>query len=81
MSKNLQDEYERFSKFLETLKDLSGEDETKIKQSVQTEGKEIIAAYNSAFSLKNMLSFDPETEGETPEEIEMLNMCISVLSI
>lgn len=79
MSKNLQEEYEKFSEFLETLQGLSGEDEMKIKQSIQVEGKEIIAAYNSAFSLRNMMSFDPEIEGETPEEVEMLNMCISVL--
>jgi hypothetical protein len=79
MSKKLKEEQEKFTELYKELKELS-ENKEKEGEDPLLAGKNLISEYKKQFSLSEIKSFFLDWEADTPEEIETMEICRSVIS-
>mmetsp|Transcript_3951 Transcript_3951/g.5978 ORF Transcript_3951/g.5978 Transcript_3951/m.5978 type:complete len:165 (+) Transcript_3951:2166-2660(+) len=75
MSKDLQEEQEKYSEFLESMQKLTEGREEELQSSALEESKELMNQYTQDLSISGFKKFWKEWEADTPEEVETLELC------
>lgn len=78
MSKNLENEYQKYGEFYEGLKEVSQVKEEGIDM---VDAEKVIKGYKKRISLYEFTRFWEEYEADTAEETEVLQICKEVRAI
>lgn len=74
MSKEIKEEEEKYSKFLEHLNRAVEGREDEFKKAAMEDSQRIMNEYTQALTLSSLKKFITEWEADTPEEIEALEL-------
>lgn len=81
MSKRLNEEQEKFTELYRDLQDISKMKQDKDVGTGMLDSSKILKEYKQELSLSGVKSFFSEWEADTPEEIEVLQICKVVIHI
>lgn len=78
MSKNLKEEQEKYTSFLEDFQKLSEGEKNEFKKSGLEDSKRIIQEYSKDLSYESFKNLVNDWEAATPEEVETIKLCWAV---